>query len=268
MTIDPSTELYVSVAAQPGRFGATVYNALFARYGLNKVYVPRQAPASAAALVAAIRTLDLRGVSVSMPLKSAVVPLLDDVEPIATAAESVNTIVHRDGRLLGFNTDHFGASRVLAAFDPRRVLVYGAGSVAGTVLLAARGAGATDLTVAARRPDRARALARRFDAAAALPEDLSGRYDILINCTPASAERTPDPTLLALVDQAEVLFDLVVAPDDTPLVGYAADRGHRVARGIVMALFLLQRQFEHYCGFQPDLEEIWGIIHGRYGRPA
>ena len=267
MTIDATTELYVSVAAQPGRFGATVYNALFARYGLNKVYLPRRAPATAMALVAAIHALDLRGVSVSMPLKSAVVPLLDEVEPIAQAAESVNTIVHRDGRLLGFNTDHFGASRVLAAFEPERVLVYGAGSVAGTVLLAARGVGARDLTVVARRPDRARGLARRFDAAAALPEDVSGRYDVLVNCTPGSLERA-HPTLMALVDKAEVLFDLVVTPDDTPLVAYAADRGHRVARGIEMALFQLQRQFEHYCGFQPDVEEIWGIIHGRYARPT
>jgi shikimate dehydrogenase len=266
MTIDPTTELYVSVAAQPGRFGATVYNALFARYGLNKIYLPRRAPASATALVAAIRALDIRGVSVSMPLKSAVVPLLDDIEPIAIAAESVNTIVHADGRLLGFNTDHFGASRVLAAFDPRRVLVYGAGAVAGTVLLAARGAGATDLTVVARRPERARALARRFDAAAALAEDVTARYDVLINCTPASLDRS-HPILMALIDQAEVFFDLVVAPEDTPLVCYAADRGHRVARGIEMALFQLQRQFEHYCGFQPDVEEIWGIIHRRYRRP-
>jgi len=265
MTIDPTTELYVSVAAQPGRFGATVYNALFARYGLNKVYVPRRAPASAGALVTAIRALDLRGVSVSMPLKAAVVPLLDEVEPIAMAAESVNTIVHRDGRLLGFNTDHFGASRVLAAFEPRRVVVYGAGAAAGTVLLAARGAGATELTVVARRPERARALARRFDAAAALPDELTGRYDVLVNCTPASLERT-HPALMALVDQADALFDLVVAPEDTPLVAYAADRGHRVARGIEMALFQLQRQFEHYCGFLPDVEEIWGIIHRRYRR--
>ncbi len=135
--IDSRTRLFISAARSPGNFGATVYNELFRLYGLNAVYLPRKIT-DAGRLVEAVRALGIEGCSVTMPFKSAVISYLDKLDRTALRTGSVNTIVNRNGVLTGHNTDHYGAAAVLAALKPRSALIYGAGSVSRSLLLALR----------------------------------------------------------------------------------------------------------------------------------
>jgi shikimate dehydrogenase len=265
--IDAATELYVSVAAQPGRFGATVYNRLFERHRLNKVYLPRRGE-DAAEVVAAVKTLGIRGCSVSMPLKTAVMRFLSEIEPLATAARSVNTIVNDGERLVGYNTDVAGARHVLAGLGARRILVYGAGSVVGSLVLAARAEGDPEVTLLARRPEQAKALARRHGVhAVSRPADLNGDYDLLVNATPAS-DGDDDSELFGLLERVGAVFDLVVASGETRLVHTARARGLEAVPGIEMAIAQLLRQFELYCGFAPAEADVREIVETRYRRAA
>jgi shikimate dehydrogenase len=265
--VDAATELYVSVAAQPGRFGATVYNRLFERHRLNKVYLPRCAE-DAAEVVAAVKTLGIRGCSVSMPLKTAVMRFLSEIEPLASAARSVNTIVNDGERLVGYNTDVAGARHVFARLGAKRILVYGAGSVVGSLILGARAEGDPEVTLLARRPEQAKGLARRHGVhAVSRPADLNGGYDLLVNATPAS-NGDEGSELFGLVDRVGAVFDLVVSSDETRLVRAARACGLRTVPGIDMAIAQLLRQFELYCGFVPDEGDVREIVDKRYRHAA
>ncbi len=106
-----------------------MHNAAFAALGLNAVYVPFPVQELAAA-VQGIRGLGLRGVSVTVPFKEEIMPLLDEVDPKARTIGAVNTVVNRDGVLSGHNTDWEGALIALEKqtdLSGRRILVLGAG---------------------------------------------------------------------------------------------------------------------------------------------
>lgn len=258
MNIDEKTELYLSVSERPGRFGATVYNRLFQQMGLHAVYVPRRAPATADLLLQSLRALDVRGCSISMPLKSAVIPRLDSVDEIARATHSVNTIVQRDGKLSGFNTDAHGVFEALGQASCRRTLIYGAGSVVGSLVHALRRHGADEVCLATRRPEAARDAARRWSLRPLQDSDrlAEGRFDLLINATPASVDPRSGAPLWDWMEQAETVFDLVVSPRETPLIRAARERGHPVITGVDMCKHQIVWQFERYTGRATTVEAV------------
>jgi shikimate dehydrogenase len=145
-----------------------MHNAAFRRLGLDWVYVAFHVrPADLSAAVAGIRTLGIAGVNVTVPHKERAIELLDSVSATARRAGAVNTIVNRDGRLHGENTDVTGFLQALRAAKFRvrgkRVLVVGAGGVARAVLTALAHGGARAVTITNRTVRRAAALAETCD---------------------------------------------------------------------------------------------------------
>ena len=97
-----------------------MHNAAFRELGLNAVYVAFPVTDLAQA-VAGLRGLDIRGVSVTIPFKEEIIPLIDELDPQAARIGAVNTVVNRDGRLIGYNTDWLGALTGLTGQNqPRR----------------------------------------------------------------------------------------------------------------------------------------------------
>ncbi|MQL53806.1 shikimate dehydrogenase [Desulfofundulus thermobenzoicus] len=146
-------------------FSPAMHNAAFAHLDLDFVYVAFAVPpGELAGAVAGIRALNLAGVNVTVPHKEKVVSYLDELTTGARLSGAVNTIVHRDGRLIGYNTDGEGFVRFLvddARFAPggKRVLVLGAGGAARAVAVHLALAGAAQILVANRTLSRALELA-------------------------------------------------------------------------------------------------------------
>ena len=152
-TITRDTTLCVSLAARPSNIGTRFHNFLYDELALDFVY-KAFAPADLEAAVAGIRGLGIRGAGVSMPFKEACIPLLDELDPSASAIDSVNTIVNDSGRLRGYNTDYLAVQQVLAAHEVPPELefaVLGNGGMAKAVVAALRDAGFTSGTVVAPR---------------------------------------------------------------------------------------------------------------------
>ena len=144
--------LCISLAGRPSNLGTRFHNFLYDEVGLNYVYKAFTTDDIEGA-IRGVRALGIRGCSVSMPYKEAVIPLIDVLEESAAAIESVNTIVNDGGRLAGSNTDYEAVAQLLAehAIDPGlSVLVRGSGGMAKAVVAAFRGAGFANLTVLAR----------------------------------------------------------------------------------------------------------------------
>ena len=176
-------------------------NAALRAAAIDAVYVPfHVTPEQLCAALEAVRALDLVGVNLTIPHKEAACALVDELDPAAALIGAVNTVVAREGRLIGYNTDGLGLlsalRRELAAdLDGKRVLVVGAGGASRAAVVALAQAGVAWIGVANRTPERAATMLGELSAilqgtafaplplAADLPGRLGAPVDLLVNST-------------------------------------------------------------------------------------
>ena len=242
--------LCISLAARPSDIGTRFHNYLYDELGLNFIYKAFTTTDIEGA-IRGVRALGIRGCSVSMPFKEAVIPLVDHMEPSAKAIESVNTIVHDDGRLTASNTDYEAVATLIADVDPALpVVVRGSGGMAKAVVAAFRGAGFDDLTVWARNAEAGQSLASRYDYRSIDTAPAPGA-SILVNVTPLGM-RGADEMVQSFdadaIAAAEVVFDVVALPERTPLVVAAESAGKRLITGAQVIALQAAAQFEKYTG--------------------
>lgn len=279
--LDGATRL-AAVIGSPVRHSLSpaLHNAAFAATGLNWAYVAFEvAPGQAPEALAAMRTLGLGGLSVTMPHKAAVAAAVDRLTPAAAALGAVNCVVPRDGELWGYNTDGEGfvdALEAEASFSVagRSAAVVGAGGAARAVIVALVNAGAAAVTVVNRTPERAVAAAALGGgvAVAGTAEDIA-RCELVVNATSvgmgssvvgASARDLPfDP---ALVAPGQLVVDLVYQPLETPLMVAAAARGAAVCGGVGMLLHQAARAFELWTGVAAPVAAMRTVLAGALNR--
>ncbi|HNA62377.1 MAG TPA: type I 3-dehydroquinate dehydratase [Rhabdochlamydiaceae bacterium] len=168
--------------------GHLFHNDFFRAHNLNAVYVKMVVRLHELAdFLKAARSLPFGGFSVTAPLKEAVMPYLDEIDPEARAIGAVNTIVFRWGRLIGYNTDGSAAIDVLGSVKNKHLVVLGAGGAARALVYTALQRKA-HVWIVNRTPEKAEALAQEFgcDWSSTVPA-----YDILINTTSVSRPIEP-----------------------------------------------------------------------------
>ncbi|MDQ1128926.1 shikimate 5-dehydrogenase [Microbacterium sp. SORGH_AS_0888] len=258
--LSKDTTLCISLAGRPSNIGTRFHNYLYAELGLDFVYKAFTTTDIAGA-IGGVRALGIRGCSVSMPFKEAVIPLVDEIEPSAAAIGSVNTIVNRDGRLVASNTDYEAIAELIArhALHPASaVLVRGSGGMAKAVVAAFHGAGFADVTVLARNAESGRALAAAYGYRW-VPQDPPPGAAIIVNVTPLGMDG-PDADVLAFgaehVAAARTVFDVVAFPAETPLIRAARAAGVEVITGAEVIALQAASQFARYTGVTPTPEQI------------
>jgi shikimate dehydrogenase len=237
-----------------------IFNAAFAAAGLDWAYLAFEvAEGDAAAAVEACRVLGLRGLSVTMPHKEGVVEALDELSPAAARLGAVNCIVARDGRLVGDNTDGEGFVSSLREdhdvdVSGSRVVVLGAGGAARAVVGALGDAGAAEIVVVGRTPDRvARAVAMAAAVARPGVEADVATAELVVNATPVGmGESTELPLDPASLRAGQLVADLVYHPLETPLLRAAADAGAVPIDGLGMLVGQAAVAFERWTGRPAD----------------
>jgi shikimate dehydrogenase len=255
--IGRDTRLCMSLSARPGNFGTRFHNRLYALTGLDFVYKAFSTTDLTAA-VGGIRALGIRGCAISMPFKEAVIPLLDALAPSAAAIDSVNTIVNDDGVLTGHNTDYAAVVKLLADIDPAaRFVLRGSGGMAKAVAAALRDSGFRDGHIVARREAAARDLAGQYGFDCGTSPDRGAA--LLINATPIGMTGA-DAAALAfpadMIAAADVAFDVVQYPPETPFLRAAADCGTRTITGTAVATLQALDQFTLYTGVTPTADQV------------
>jgi shikimate dehydrogenase len=250
--LNKDMQVCMSLAARPSNIGTRFHNFLYDELGLNFIYKAFTTDDLEGA-VRGIRALGIRGCSVSMPFKEAIIPLVDVMEPSAVAIRSVNTVVNDGGVLTASNTDYEAVAQLLAEHrvDPaQRVLLRGSGGMASAVAAAFRDAGFRDVTIVARNPEAGPALAERYGFAW-LPDDPEPGFDVLVNVTPlgmhgdaADVQAFDD----AHIAHASTVFDVVAFPAETPLIAAARAAGKELITGAEVIALQAARQFERYTG--------------------
>ena len=179
------------------------------------------------------------GINVTIPYKKTIMPLLDEVDELASAIGAVNTVYHRNGKQVGTNTDLYGFLYMLREagipLKDRKVLILGTGGACAMVRYACLQEGAASVTIASRDPENAAVCQAHCCGYDALPEDTQ----ILINTTPAGTYPDVDACPVDLSDAAvlpalEGVADLIYNPAKTTLLLAAEARGIACAGGLSM----------------------------------
>jgi shikimate dehydrogenase len=227
--------------------------------------------------VAGIRRPDCLGANVTVPYKEVVIALLDEIDSLAGRIGAVNTLVNRDGRLCGYNTDMTGFARALreeGGFDPggAHVVLLGAGGAGRAATMALIQGRAASVTIADVLPERAERLVA----------DLSGQGEtvlrsvpatehhlapalagcrLLVNCTPIGMRHSKEEHDLPIPPQfippRALVFDIIYNPLETRLLAEAKRRGARILGGLAMLVYQGADSFQLWTGRQAPLDVMF-----------
>ncbi|SFM40757.1 shikimate dehydrogenase [Bradyrhizobium sp. Rc3b] len=210
-----------------------------------------------------VRRLGFAGVNVTYPYKEAVVPLLDELAPAAATMAAVNTVVVRDGRLIGHNTDTTGFARAVApllASSGNAVAVIGTGGVGKAIAFALASLKVTNLRIFDSEPARAEKLAALLArhggarVATSVEDALRGATG-LVNGTPVGMLPNRDiPVPASLLRENLWVADAVYSPLITPLLAAAQAKGARIMTGRELAIYQAADAFELFTGLAPSTE--------------
>lgn len=252
----------ISGRVSPNALGVKMHEAGYEAADLRFKYVSAETQ-DLRNTVGAFVELGFRGFGVSMPFKREILSLLDEISPDTQAIGACNTVVNKDGRLSGHNTDWRGAMDALqesGVHVPGNALVLGSGGAARALIFGLKEKG-WHVEIAARDLDAATAVAADFD----LPQPRSANLqplpgiDLFVNATPnadvpegyLAPERFPD---------LKAVFDVVFNPVKTPLCDQAARFGLISVPGWLMLLHQAMHQFTLYTGIEAPAAAMRGAL--------
>ena len=260
----PDTAVY-GVVGNPvsHSLSPAMHNAGFAHFQTNAVYLPLEA-SDAGDFVRFASTIPLAGASITAPFKVALMDEVDELEPLARRVGAINTLVVRNGKWFGANTDVHGFSAPLAgriAVKGVRASILGAGGAARAVAVALADMGAA-VTVCARRLDAARQIAELAGGRVGEFPPRAGSWDVLVNAIPAGSNADVQSPIQGAPLDGEIVFDLVYSPMHTKLLGDARAAGCMTIGGLEMLVAQAERQFELWTGQTVPP----GLFHGAAGQ--
>jgi len=229
-----------------------MHNAAFEARRMNAVYLPFLV-SDLKDFISAIKPLGIRGFSITLPHKQAILGHLGDCDPLALKIGAVNTVVVRAaGKLYGYNTDYVGVLRALEKRLPlagSRVLLLGAGGAARAVAFALAQAGSS-VCISSRRLAPARALARLVGGEALARKQIRGEFfDAIVNATPVGMHPHAAASPLESFElNCRLVFDTIYRPRTTLLLKLAAKRGIETVSGFEMFLAQGMAQWEIWTG--------------------
>jgi shikimate dehydrogenase len=256
---DTRTALYCVLGNPIGHsLSPAMHNRAFEHHGLNAVYLAFQATDLPAA-VSGIRSLGIKGASITLPHKTRVMELLDTIDPTAAAIGAVNTIINQNGQLVGKNSDSTGATDALltqTAIEDKAVLIIGAGGAARAIGFGIRKCGG-QVTITNRSEASGNRLATDLGGVFLPPGELAAkRFDILINTTPVGMHPQIEASPVAhdILRPELVVMDIVYTPLETRLLKAAARVGCKTVDGLAMFVNQGARQFEWWTGEKAPVE--------------
>lgn len=277
--ITPNTEVLGVIADPIGHsLSPMIHNAALRALKMDRVYVPFRVPReNLEDFINMTRQFSLRGLSVTIPHKEAVVPMLTETDRAVDHIGAANTIVIDGYDRRGFNTD---AQAVLDSIDAtlgrggdvdvlagRTALVLGAGGVAKAVCYALSSRD-VKITIAARSLAKAEELAKKWQAKAVEWKDrMSVEADLLVNCTPLGMHPNINETPFddELLNRAMIVFDTVYNPEQTLLIKDARKKGCAVVTGVDMFVRQAAHQFKLFNDQEPPMELMREVVRKAIG---
>ena len=283
MKIDGYTRL-AAVVANPIKHSISpfIHNSAFEATNTNGVYLAWEVDATELAeTVANIRRYQMYGINLSMPYKEQVIAYLDQLSEEACLIGAVNTVVNREGTLIGYNTDGKGFFKSLPSFkiSRKRLVLLGAGGAAKAILAQAILDGVSQISVFVRSSsmEKTRPYLEKIQNATGFRVDLFAledvqdlqdsitKADLLVNATSVGMDGSsqPIPTSIVLPEKLMVA-DVIYQPFETPFLKWAKNQGNQSINGLGMLLYQAAEAFELWTGKEMPTDQIWELLKQKY----
>ena len=283
MKIDGYTRL-AAVVANPIKHSISpfIHNRAFEATNTNGVYLAWEIEGTdLAETVANIRRYQMFGINLSMPYKEQVIPYLDQLSEEARLIGAVNTVVNREGTLIGYNTDGKGFFKSLPSFkiSGKRMVLLGAGGAAKAILAQAILDGVSQVSVFVRSSsiEKTKPYLEKLENATGFRvdlcalEDVQGlqdsitQSDLLVNATSVGMDGTSQPIPTSIVLPEKLLVaDVIYQPFETPFLKWARKQGNQSINGLGMLLYQAAEAFQLWTGKEMPTDQIWELLKQKY----
>ncbi len=251
-----------------------MHNAAFSHTGLNYIYLPfKVEPSNLSEAIAGLIPLGIGGVNLTIPHKREAVKYLDEVMDEAALTRSVNTIVVREGKLIGCSTDGEGFITSLSEdlhFSARgkKVVILGAGGAGSAIAFALAREKVSKLVIANRTPERGGRLVNEIKQNFPEVQTRAIRFskgetsdevrgcELLVNATPLGMNADAPGAIIeqGCLGAGHAVFDIVYSPPLTPLLSLARQAGARWVNGLGMLIYQGAASFKLWTGAEPPIE--------------
>lgn len=283
MKIDGYTRL-AAVVANPIKHSISpfIHNQAFEATNTNGVYLAWEVEGTdLAETVANIRRFQMFGINLSMPYKEQVISYLDQLSEEACLIGAVNTVVNREGTLIGYNTDGKGFFKSLPSFkiSGKRMVLLGAGGAAKAILAQAILDGVSQISVFVRSSsmEKTRPYLEKLENAIGFRVDLFALEDVselqaritdsdlLVNATSVGMDGVslPIPTSIVLPENL-LVADVIYQPFETPFLKWARNQGNQAINGLGMLLYQAAEAFQLWTGKEMPTDQIWELLKQKY----
>ena len=283
MKINGYTRL-AAVVANPIKHSISpfIHNQAFEATHTNGVYVAWEVEGTdLAETVANIRRYQMFGINLSMPYKEQVIPYLDQLSEEARLIGAVNTVVNREGTLIGYNTDGKGFFKSLPSFkiSGKRMVLLGAGGAAKAILAQAILDGVSQLSVFVRSAsiEKTRPYLEKLQNETGFKVDLFAledvqdlqdsitQADLLVNATSVGMDGVslPIPTSIVLPEKL-LVADVIYQPFETPFLKWARNQGNQSINGLGMLLYQAAEAFQLWTDKEMPTDQIWELLTQKY----
>ena len=283
MKIDGYTRL-AAVVANPIRHSISpfIHNQAFEATNTNGVYLAWEVEETdLAETVANIRRFQMFGINLSMPYKEQVIPYLDQLSEEARLIGAVNTVVNREGTLIGYNTDGKGFFKSLPSFkiSGKRMVLLGAGGAAKAILAQAILDGVSQVSVFVRSAsiEKTRPYLEKLQNETGFKVDLFALEDVselqaritdsdlLANATSVGMDGVSLPiSTSVLLPEKLLVADVIYQPFETPFLKWARNQGNQAINGLGMLLYQAAEAFQLWTGKEMPTTQIWELLKQKY----
>ncbi len=243
-----------------------MHNVAFKELGIKAVYGAfRVKPHDLARAVEGIKALNIKGLSVTIPHKETIIEYLDEIDSVAQEIGAVNTVVNKEGILIGYNTDWIG---VIKAFEVKnidlknkKVVLIGAGGASKAIIYALLKKEVKEIEVYNRTFEKAKILEAKFNILAKPWQELKNAYgDIIIQGTSVGLKSWESPVQEEVISRFKIAMDIVYFPLKTKFLT-SAEKYAQIIDGLQILLYQGIEQFKIWTGISPPIEIMERVIY-------
>tara|TARA_B100000902_G_scaffold361990_1_gene379910 strand:- start:1821 stop:2615 length:795 start_codon:yes stop_codon:yes gene_type:complete len=204
-----------------------------------------------------IKKQKIAGCNVTIPFKKKVIPFLDELSKQAEQTQSVNTIIFKDGNLIGHNTDVFGFNKAIKSLNfnmkGKKILILGAGGVVSSIIFAIKEMGVSEITVSNRTKQKAENLKILFKDLNILEWGNLSNFDVAINATSLGLNNEKINLDFSKFGKDKLFYDVIYNPIETNFLKEGKQLGNMTENGATMFIYQAFEAFKLWHGIEPEV---------------
>ena len=208
-------------------------------------------------VIAKCKEKKINGINVTVPFKKKVIPYLDELSVEAEQTQSVNTIVFKEGGLIGHNTDIVGFEKGIKALNfnmkDKKILILGAGGVVPSLVFALKKMNVSEISISNRTKQRAENLKNLFKNLKILEWGNMSDFDVVINATSLGLNNEKINLNFSKAGKNKLFYDVIYNPTETNFLKEGKELGNKTENGSKMFIYQASEAFKLWHGIEPKV---------------